>query len=245
MAEAEITFVYGRAISDFNKRIKKLETLENKKYLPDILNYKEEKSRIVTRQELNRLINSLKQFQREGSDKLITLKSGEKITKWEKQNLDKLKNIAIKQLNKEIANFDKPNIQGITKRQMGSNALRGLEKKIENLNSLENKTGYELKKLKQRLNIVGKTDFRLRKASVFRENLLESLKEQAKTNSEFYKVINRLNRIKNPDKFYEYVRNSEQLLDFWVWYKSNPLEYGNFNDVEDFVDNILNDLGED
>ena len=36
-------------------------------YLPDIINYKEAKENITTRSELNRLINSLRRFNKEGA----------------------------------------------------------------------------------------------------------------------------------------------------------------------------------
>lgn len=61
----------GRAISDFNKKIKELETEENKLYLPESRNYKLEKKDIQTRAELNRVINSLKRFSNEGASDIV------------------------------------------------------------------------------------------------------------------------------------------------------------------------------
>jgi hypothetical protein len=60
----------GRAVADFNKKVNKLQAEENKLYLPSLIEYKEAKENITTRGELNRLINSLRRFNREGAEEL-------------------------------------------------------------------------------------------------------------------------------------------------------------------------------
>lgn len=60
----------GRAVADFNKKVNKLQAEENKLYLPNLIEYKEAKENITTRQELNRLVNSLRRFNREGAEEL-------------------------------------------------------------------------------------------------------------------------------------------------------------------------------
>ena len=77
----------GRAVAQFNKKINELQAEENKLYLPETINYAEAKENITTRRELNRLINSLRRFQREGAEDLYTTQSGESITKWERREL--------------------------------------------------------------------------------------------------------------------------------------------------------------
>ena len=52
----------GKAVANFNKKINELNKEEKKLYLPDTINYKEIKENIVTRNELNRVIKSLKRF---------------------------------------------------------------------------------------------------------------------------------------------------------------------------------------
>lgn len=52
----------GRAVSQFNKKINELNKEEKKLYLPELKNYKDIKSKILTRNELNRVIRSLKSF---------------------------------------------------------------------------------------------------------------------------------------------------------------------------------------
>lgn len=55
----------GRAVANFNKKINELQKEEKKLYLPETKNYKEIKQNIQTRNELNRIINSLKRFSKE------------------------------------------------------------------------------------------------------------------------------------------------------------------------------------
>ena len=45
----------GKAVSDFNKRVKELESIDVD-YLPDLKNYKDIKSEILSRNELNRVL---------------------------------------------------------------------------------------------------------------------------------------------------------------------------------------------
>lgn len=71
----------GRAVSDFNKRINELQQEENKLYLPTPLNYKNVKQDITTRQELNRMINSLRRFQAEDAGELYETESRGAINK--------------------------------------------------------------------------------------------------------------------------------------------------------------------
>ena len=73
----------GKAVARFNR---KLESLSGRN-LPKIKSYEEIKGEITTRKELNRVINSLNRFMREGSEEIVLLPSGEKVTKWEKREI--------------------------------------------------------------------------------------------------------------------------------------------------------------
>ena len=79
----------GRAVANFNKKINELQKQEKKLYLPELKNYKDIKENIQTRQELNRVIKSLKRFSKEGAEDLYTTKAGEQLTKWERGEIRK------------------------------------------------------------------------------------------------------------------------------------------------------------
>lgn len=55
----------GKAVAEFNRKISKIQTEENKMYLPALEKYEWQKENIKTRREFNRVINSLKRFSQE------------------------------------------------------------------------------------------------------------------------------------------------------------------------------------
>lgn len=64
----------GKAVSNFNKKIREIRNEENKLYLPEEQNYKDIRNEIVTRSQLNSVINSLRRFSKEGAEELYTTK---------------------------------------------------------------------------------------------------------------------------------------------------------------------------
>ena len=70
-----------KAINTFNNEIKKLEKSMN--YLPEKLDYDEEVSKITTRKDYNRLMRELNAFSKDSAKDMITLKSGQNISRWE------------------------------------------------------------------------------------------------------------------------------------------------------------------
>lgn len=63
----------GRAISEFNKKVIRLQKVESNIKLPLLKDYKYEKENITTRKQLNRVIKDLKKFKEVGQEKLVTL----------------------------------------------------------------------------------------------------------------------------------------------------------------------------
>ena len=114
----------GKAVSQFNRKINELQREENKLYLPEIIDYKEAKENITTRRELNRLINSLRRFQREGAEDLYTTMVGENITKWERRELGIQSRIATMRIQKELNELNEPLESGYSRAQMGSRRVK-------------------------------------------------------------------------------------------------------------------------
>ena len=77
----------GKAVSQFNNKINELQREENKLYLPVTISYEKAIGEITTRAELNRFINSLRRFQKEGAESLYITQAGEEMTKWERREL--------------------------------------------------------------------------------------------------------------------------------------------------------------
>ena len=87
----------GQAVSRFNKIINELDT-DEREFLPELKNYQEIKEHISSRKELNRVIKSLRRVNTENLLNTKILESGEEISKWEYQELNKARNRAFKNL---------------------------------------------------------------------------------------------------------------------------------------------------
>lgn len=101
--------VLRKAISDFNKKVRKLEkSRKDKSYLPSQLDYEGTKELVKTRSELDRIVRSLGRFKGAESFKKVTLPSGEELTNWEKKEISYQKASAVRRIKKRMAQIEKP-----------------------------------------------------------------------------------------------------------------------------------------
>lgn len=198
----------GRAVAQFNKKINELQAEENKLYLPETISYKEAKENITTRRELNRLINSLRRFQREGAEDLYTTQSGEEITKWERRELGIQSRIAQCRLQNELKTLNEPTESGFSRALMGSMRVREINAQIKNLKNIEGAVGYEFNRLRERLSRMGTSDYTMKKAIVFRENYLKEMEKYSHFDN-YEKLMKKLRSFTNPVSFYNFVSQNE------------------------------------
>ena len=224
----------GQAVSRFNKIINELDT-DERNFLPELKNYQEIKEHITSRKELNRIIKSLRRVNAENLLNTKILESGEEISKWEYQEINKARRRAFRnlELEKESILKDRPSIG------MGDERLSEIRAIEESFNKLNEKTGSDLKRLISRIFSVGRSDYKLSKDVLFRENFYKAL--EGISNFQNYDVLKKeLDKIKNPSKFYEYVKKSPVLMDLFLWYKeSDSLFYGGFNGNEEAFNSTL------
>lgn len=101
--------VLRKAISDFNKKVRKLEkTRKDKSYLPSELDYEGTKELVKTRSELDRIVRSLGRFKGSEAFKKVTLPSGEELTNWEKKEIGYQKAVSVRRIKKRMAQIEKP-----------------------------------------------------------------------------------------------------------------------------------------
>ena len=91
-----------KAVNEFNRRISELESF-GREVVPKRLNYKDVKAEIFTRQELNRRINEMKRLNKSSMAELITLDSGDLITRYELKQIQSAKKRAERRLISELA----------------------------------------------------------------------------------------------------------------------------------------------
>lgn len=232
-----------KAVSDFNKKIRKLEKEEGLLYLPDTKLYSETRDKITTRQEYNRQLKALQDFMKAGAEELVLTKAGERLSKWEWQQTLNQKRILENRLNKELSSLDKAKPYGARGYRLTSEKVAEAEDTLKSIQRLTKTKGEEFLRIKNRIQTLGVKDFGMRKATIYRHNLLNELKNIKASNPEFNKLYEHLEAIKNPEQFYEETKKSEVLQDFFIWYK-NPMDYGSFEGYEDLTDYILHDITE-
>lgn len=202
----------GKAVSDFNRKINELQAEERKLYLPENIEYKEIKESITTRNELNRILNSLRRFKREGAEELYTTQAGEEMTKWERRELGIQSRIAQNRLRNELKELNRPLENGYSRAEMGSLRVREIESQIKNLKQIETKKGYEFKRLSDRIKNIGTSDYVMKKAIVYRDNYLREMEKYSHFEN-YDKLINKLKSISNPVSFFDFVSKNELTQD--------------------------------
>lgn len=224
----------SHAIREFNKTINELESLD-KNVLPPEFTYKELKDTIYSRKELNRVLKSLRRFSRESQQKVVSLPSGESITKWELTELSKAQTRAISQVQQQARNIVESDIN-----VMGDVEFKQLLRTKESIEDLFNRTGADFRRTAKRTMTWGKSDYELWRAQIYRDNFMNSLQEMS--NYDNYEVLlKKLEKIENPIKFYEYVQQSDILSDLFLYYKDKATAqtYGGFSSNQEAFDTAI------
>lgn len=184
------------AVSRFNKTIKKLESAESDLVLPDVVDYKEIKSGITTRQELNRMIGSLRRFTNPAKQKAIKLDSGIEITAWEYTELKAERRRAEKRLTGEL--FGLEATLGTGNKRI--NEIRGT---IASLQKLETATGEDFKRIRERIKVQGTSDFNRKKAKTFQDNFIKAFKGMGRK-----EIVEYAQKFKDPEEFWNAIKDS-------------------------------------
>lgn len=224
----------GRAVADFNKKVNKLQAEENKLYLPSLIEYKEAKENITTRGELNRLVNSLRRFNREGAEELYITQAGEQMTNWERKELGIQSRIAQTRLRQELKALNEPTASGFSRAQMGSQRVKEINAQLKNLKLIESKVGYEFKNLVTRLHNLGRSDYSMRKAITYRENYFSMIEKAYKNFDNYDKLVKKLETFKNPLSFYEFLSQNELLADITYMYDMGTEGIAGVSDQDKF-----------
>ena len=229
----------GQAVAKFNKRIKELERIDVN-YLPDLKDYKELKDEILSRNELNRVLRSLRKFSKEGMTKPVDLPSGNTITAWEYSEVKKARNLTIKRLEQEKLAIK----LGEKYVGMGDERIDIIDSNISNIQSFETLKDFEFKDTKERVLKLGSSDYELKKVMIYRENFMKSLTEMS-TYDNYDLLVEKLDKIKNPIKFFEFIQKSDTLSDLFLYYsdKATAQTYGGFASNQDAFNYALEELG--
>ncbi len=233
-----------KAVRQFNKIVSEEEKKTNKTHLPNLINYKDIKSKIYSRREYNRIMSSLNRIKNKNALNLVEFDSGMQMSVWEARNLKTLKRNATASLNEELKLLEKPsNNAGFSRVKMGSVKSEDITDSLLEIETLETLQKETAKRVIKRLENIGSYDFNYRRALNYQKNMMKEF--STFSNISGYKQIrNFLKNIKNPLEFYEIVSRSETLKDFFVYYKQDNKSsiYGNFESDEDMLLYIMNEI---
>ena len=228
----------GKAVASFNRKINALDPNELK-YLPSMKNYKELKEEILSRKELNRIINALRRFDVAGMELKVTLPSGQELTKWEYKEIKLARNRAIKLRKRQIEQvLNHEKFMG-----MGDEKISQYKMSINYMNKLETKRGYNFKEAQKLIEKLGTNQYDLWRAEIYRENFMNALEEMSSYDN--YDLLKqKLESINNPISFYEFISKSETLRDLFFYYKDKATSktYGGFASNQDAFNEALVEL---
>lgn len=228
----------SKAVSSFNKVLNDLDMQAS--YLPEAQEYKVLRDHITTRKELNRVIDSLKRVTPESLQKTVTFDSGEQLTEYEYNELKRQRRNALRSLSMEKKSIlsERPSIG------MGDERLSEIEAIQKSIRNFESKSGQSFLDTLSRIKKLGVSDRKMKKAIQFRENMYTAL--EGISNYDNYELLkSELDKIKNPHKFYDYVKKSPILMDLFLWYKEKDVrQYGSFSSNEEaFNSSLMYHLG--
>lgn len=222
----------GKAVANFNRKINRIKTEENKLFLPDEINFRDIKENITTRKELNRVIQNLRAFNKEGAENLYENEAGEQMTNWEKEILESNIKTGIRRLNKELRQIDK------TKHPFETAEEKNIKQRINRLKNFQNVKGFDFEILKKRAFNIGRADYNMRKAIVYKENYLKVLKDHYQNFDNYDKLMKYLEKFKNPIRFFERIEatGNENIVDIYMIYDPDMAQ----RQFNEFVSNFIN-----
>lgn len=196
----------GRAIADFNKAVKALETEIDKLYLPELKEYREARSVIKTRAELQRIIKSMQRFTKYAEEpELVTLPSGEIMTKWEKRELDIARGVQIRKINSELKKIERAD------KPYRSDRQKELEAERDKLRNIYKLGGVFFEKAKANVFKKASKDYEIHRLMIYKNNYINTLKKYENFKN-YQMLVDYLEKM-SPKAFYEKSQSVPQLDD--------------------------------
>lgn len=231
------------AMKKFNREVRSLSSANIK--VPDTKKFSDLVQHISTRRELENVIDSLNAFNERTATTQVALQSGEKVSLYEYNEVSKRKEQAERNLYVELNKIQNDRMAKQNK-YMGEERISEIQETLETIMDYT-KDFDKFSQTASRTKSIGRTDYTFSRQVQFRRNFMKAL-DNVK-NFEHYKDLkNELSKYRNPEKFYEYVKKSNVLMDIWIWYKEKDggATYSSFETNENAFDYALtNELGID
>lgn len=169
----------NRAINNFNRKVKRLESVDREIDIPEKANITAIKDRITNKWELNKEIDRLERFTQRNAEELVKNKAGVVLSRWEYENLQREQKRLNARLLREIERYG--NItpkefgkkQSATYSQMGDEKLSNLKARQRAISS-KSLSKINRQQLKSLETLINKTNANYRKdKELFYNNYLD------------------------------------------------------------------------
>ena len=169
----------NRAVNNFNRKVKRLESVDREIDIPEKANITAIKDRITNKWELNREIDRLERFTQRNAEELVKNKAGVVLSRWEYENLQREQKRLNARLLREIERYG--NItpkefgkkQSATYSQMGDEKLSNLKARQKAISS-KSLSKINRQQLKSLETLINKTNANYRKdKELFYNNYLD------------------------------------------------------------------------
>lgn len=169
----------AKAVNNFNKKIKRLESVDREIDIPEKESITAIKNRVTNKWELNREIDKLERFTKRNAEDLIKNKSGVVLSRWEYENLQREQKRLNARLLREIERYGNITPQEFGKKQSATYSQMG-DEKLSNLKArqkaISSKSLSKINRdqLKSLQTLINKTNANYRKdKEVFYNNYLD------------------------------------------------------------------------
>lgn len=222
----------GRAVSDFNRKVNELETISDSLNLPEPVSYEElvyGENKILTRQEFNRIVKSLRRFLDEKQQEIVNVGNFE-LTRWERNQLI----AGQRRLNLETeARLNESKLRRDTD---SYKAIKGMQNTYTNLKNTNSKEAFN--HYRKRLTNYLRADRKLRKDAQFRENYMKMYKHfEQFDNYELFEGF--LNSFSSDKEFSDFILTHPFINDIYAMY---GLSEGNEYIVDVFEQEQFNEI---
>lgn len=233
----------GRAVAEFNRKIKRLEQEETDVMLPAKVSFQEIKNKVYSRKELNRIVASLRRFREEGAEDLYTTTAGEKITLWEQQEIQRQANYAIRKMKQELKELNKPTESGFSYAQMGVSRVKELERMIGKIEKIDTATEKkDIEKARNLAKAIGTADYDTKKAIIYRQNYMTMYEKTYGNYKNYKKFKQKLDSLQDPKAFWNYLKTNDKLRDIDFMYEVGGVGIVGVNGEKAF-DELLESIG--
>lgn len=237
----------AKAVKRFNSKLKRIK----KKYededimLPDLLSTRELKTTIQDKRDLKNQLKSIERFMKRGSEEIITLESGIKMTKYQRNEMrigiirgKAILRNRIKELEKRYPESEDPTTS-FRNYMLRNDEKTNLERQIKSLRNIEKRDKQSLEKLKQRIELYSSHTKMYRKNLTYKENYIDVMKKLFEYNDKIDEFIKFLEDI-DPMDFYAKISHSDTLSDIkFIYQQAEKIGKGLVDDtIDEFFDEI-------